>query len=41
MISVEMSIASEQIAKIVVNAERIILPVMDVADKKQQEFGYI
>ena len=41
MISVEMSFASEQIAKIVVNAERLILPVMDAADKKQQKLGYI
>ena len=41
MISVEMSFALEQIAKIVVNVDRLLLPVMDVADRKQHDFGDI
>ena len=41
MISFEMSFALEQIAKIVVNVDRLLLSVIDVAHSKQYNFGDI
>ena len=41
MISVEMSLASNSMSKLVAHADRLILPVLDVASKMQQDYSDI